>query len=85
MNLDTQLLILISVMIALGLFGMYQWRKLLMFIYDKWLPALDKEVTKELQEQQRKAMFEMEAEAEHQRQGGGDIGGRYGGGSTYSE
>ena len=92
MNLDTQLLILISVMIALGLFGMYQWRKLLEFVYSTWIPVTRPMLEDEIQKQGRQAEdIRLRREEDRlrredeERQGGGDLGGRFGGGSTYSE
>ena len=39
MKTDTILLVAIAIMLALGLFGMYQWRPLVKFVRDKWIPA----------------------------------------------
>ena len=47
MTQDTQLLMLISVLLVLILVGMYQWYDIVKFAKAKWIPAVDKALDKE--------------------------------------
>jgi hypothetical protein len=51
MNTDTMLLVAIAIMLALGLFGMYQWRPVVKFVRDKWIVAAAPEIDKALAKQ----------------------------------
>ena len=50
MTQDTQLLMLISVLLVLILVGMYQWYDIITFVKTKWIPAttgvLEREIAK---------------------------------------
>lgn len=48
MKTDTMLLIAIAIMMALGLIGMYQWRPIVKFVREMWLPAAEPEVRTQL-------------------------------------
>ena len=48
MKTDTMLLVAIAIMLALGLIGMYQWRPIVKFVRDMWIPAAAPEVRTQL-------------------------------------
>ena len=67
MKTDTILLVAIAIMLALGLFGMYQWRPVVKFVRDKWIPAVVSEIDKALEKQHEEAGYL----ARHEQQVGG--------------
>ena len=60
------LLIAIAIMMALGLIGMYQWRPIVKFVREMWLPAAEPAVRTQLLKIQDAR--KQEYEEEHRRQ-----------------
>ena len=60
------LLIAIAIMLALGLFGMYQWRPVVKFVRDMWIPM----ILPEMKEAMAKQAKERGYLAVHEKQGG---------------
>ncbi len=58
------LLIAIAIMMALGLIGMYQWRPVVKFARDQWIPTVMPEIEKAMAKQAEERRYL----AEHGRQ-----------------